>query len=222
MYSEAETKEIAQTWLSEFSKAFASGDAHLVAQTFLPDGWLRDVLTFTWDIRAFEGREPITRYLSTTLLPTKVSNITLDQTPHLGPVTENFFPQEGLGIAFGFTYETAVAQGKGYARLLREKVHHANGVHVTNGVNGTESVDGDGKAKWKAFAVCMIASELKGYEEAGYESGIYEGHTAAWEDVLADRKAKNENDPYVLVGTCSMFLPLRFVERSDRMLIYLE
>lgn len=120
-----------------------------------------------------------------------------------------------------------MAQGKGYARLLREKAHEvngANGVNGVNGINGTNGVNGinrDGKGRWKAFAVCMIASELKGYEEAGYESGIYEGHTAAWGDILADRKAKNESDPYVLIGVYSATSFPAFIEKNDCMLIYL-
>ena len=178
MFDTTQSKEIAKVWLAEFADAIASGDSKVVAQTFLPDGWLRDVLTFTWDLRALEGRDKISAYLTDTLAPANVTNIALDQTPHLGPETEMFSPKEGHGISFAFTYETRVARGRGYARLMPDTVD----------------------SKWKGWAVCMMVEDLKGYEEQGYESGIWEGHTAAWCDVLAGRHADVEKDPFVLVG----------------------
>lgn len=178
MYDATQSKEIAEAWLADFAGAVASGDAEAVAQTFLPEGWLRDVLTFTWNIRALEGRDKITSYLTDTLDPAQISHIALDNSPHLGPEEEDFSPKEGLGIGFAFIYETRVAWGRAYARLMQDKV------------------DGN----WRGWTVCMVAEDLMGYEERGYESGIWEGHTAAWCDVLARRLAKVEEDPYVLIG----------------------
>ncbi|KAK7692949.1 hypothetical protein QCA50_004590 [Cerrena zonata] len=98
MYDTAQAKKVSQTWLAEFAGAIASGDAKAVAQTFLPEGWLRDVLTFTWNFRALEGRDKITSYLADTLVPAQISNITLDESPHLGPAEEMFSPREGPGL----------------------------------------------------------------------------------------------------------------------------
>ncbi|CAL1707713.1 unnamed protein product [Somion occarium] len=190
MSNASQANEIAQKWLSDFSNAVTSGDVEAVAQTFLPQGWLRDVLTFTWDIRALEGREKIKSYLSNTLVPAQISNIKLDNTPHFLPTFSVFSPKDGPGIEAAFTFETPIAQGRGYFRLLK-----------------------DTDAKWKSWATCLILDELKGHEEAGFESGIYEGHTAAWGDILADRRAKIEKDPYVLIvgaGQTGLILAARF------------
>ncbi|GJE98436.1 hypothetical protein PsYK624_146660 [Phanerochaete sordida] len=52
----------AATWLAMFAQAVARGDAAGVAETFLPNDWLRDVLTFVRDSCALQGREAIRDY----------------------------------------------------------------------------------------------------------------------------------------------------------------
>lgn len=58
---------VASTWLSNCKSALQKADVNAFANLFLPDGWLRDLLVFTWDIRSLAGREKISSYLAKTL-----------------------------------------------------------------------------------------------------------------------------------------------------------
>ena len=177
-------QEVAQKWLSSYSNALSSSDADTVANSFLLDGWLRDVLTFTWDIRALEGRGKIVSYLkdSGALRIAKISDVKLsgseNLTPTLIPILK---PGSAInqGVEAFFIFETHVGHGRGCVRLLRD--------------------ESDG-GEWKALTVSMMLDDLQGHEEAGPESGIYGGHTLAWSDVNADRRAMVEQDPHVLIS----------------------
>ncbi|KAH9836252.1 FAD/NAD-P-binding domain-containing protein [Rhodofomes roseus] len=85
----------ASTWLSKFAHAAFRVDIDAVVDCFIPGGWLRDALVFTWNTRSLEGREKIAAYLANTL-----------PAPHLG-----------TGLATGFTFETLDRRGHGYAYL---------------------------------------------------------------------------------------------------------
>jgi hypothetical protein len=81
-------------------------------------------------------------------------------------------------VSSGFTFITTVAIGQGYFHLLRDEA-----------------------GEWKALCVFMTIDDLKGYEEKGYDAGVYGGHTLAWEDVNMERRTKVEENPHVLIRT---------------------
>jgi len=168
--------EIAATWLNKFALAVSSGDVDATIQTFLPNGWLRDSLVFTWNTRSLEGHENIRSYLSVTLAPTHISNLTLDEEPGLRPESAL-----GTGVAAGFRFETPDRYGHGYVYLLK-----------------VESSD-----EWKALSVFVSVQDIKGHTELGPELGVYGGHTLSWEEVNGARRAKTESDPYVLINRAS-------------------
>ncbi|CAL1707427.1 unnamed protein product [Somion occarium] len=129
----------------------------------------------------------------------------VDERPHLHPHWNTFSPNDGAGVEGAFTFETSIAHGHGYTYLLK-----------------------DGNGEWKAWATFMMLVDLKGYEEVGPERGVYGGHTVAWSDVLAERRARIELDPQVLVvgggQTCLMVaarfkqmnIPTLLIERNAR------
>ena len=168
-------KEIALAWLTRFSDGVCAADISRTVDTFLPHGWLRDVLVFTWDTRSLEGTAKIASYLSLNLKSGYISDVKLYEDMHVQPAFFPAGPDTGLEVPFDF--ETPVAFGKGFARLVRD-------------VNG----------EWKALSVCVFVRDLKGHEEANYELGIYGNHTLAWEDVYAERRTKVEKEPEVLIG----------------------
>jgi len=172
--------QTAQEWLSYFASACEKANVDDFVASILPNGWFRDMLTFAWDYRTRHGSEEIRSYLSNTLGEKRISNIKLDTRHGLQPV---FFPvSEGVqGIELAFTFETPVALGRGAARLLH---------------NETTSEP----LAWKALTVMMMIDDWKGHEEVPYESGLFGGHTIAWEDVLKDRRDAIEEDPYVVIG----------------------
>ena len=50
-------------WLSRFDAALAAGDVGAATDLFEPDGYWRDLLTFTWNIATMEGRRAIAAML---------------------------------------------------------------------------------------------------------------------------------------------------------------
>jgi len=54
-------------WLAEFSAALAANDPARAAALFTEDCFWRDLISFTWNIRTFEGRAEIARMLEATL-----------------------------------------------------------------------------------------------------------------------------------------------------------
>ena len=166
---------IALDWLKNFATYLESADSENIGSCFLPNGWFRDVLTFTWNNRSLQGRDEISSYLRGTLAAAQISNVKLDNRPGLSPDFGLVTPS-AEGISSGFTFTTAVAIGQGYFRLLKDE-------------------GGD----WKALYVFMTMTDLKGFEEKGREEGVYEGHTLAWEDVSRERRRQVEENPHVLI-----------------------
>ena len=54
--------------------------------------------------------------------------------------------------------------------------------------------------KWKALVVLIVLIDIRGHEEAGPESGVYGGHTLAWQDVKRGRREAIERSPHVLIS----------------------
>jgi len=49
--------EAATEWLNAFSAAITQSDVGAIVDLFLEDGFWKDVIALTWDLRTFEGRE---------------------------------------------------------------------------------------------------------------------------------------------------------------------
>ncbi|KAG6868751.1 hypothetical protein C0993_011020 [Termitomyces sp. T159_Od127] len=206
MMSVESLRVIADEWLQTFAVFLQEADVVGVTSSFLPSGWLRDVLTFTWDNRSLAGHDKIAAYLQDTLLKAKVADVALDDTPGLSPQPSNLNPD---WVASGFTYTTSVAIGQGYFHLAKD-------------------VDG----AWKAQLVFMSVIDIKGHEEAKPELGLYEGHTQAWIDVQQERRQKIEENPHVIIvgaGQTGLNVAARFrqmnipsliVDSSPRVVLY--
>lgn len=179
MSSPTDTHSIAADWLAVFARAVSDGDAQRVAATFIPEGWLRDVLTFVWDTRSLHGREAIQRYLaeSNHLSQARIADIALEKDPFYTP-RESFTPTgDRVGVETGFTYETRYAVCRGYAHLRQVE-------------DGT----------WQAITVGMIVLDLKVHPEPVSVAIDWEASGRTWDELEAERKAKIESDPHVLIS----------------------
>ncbi|NJO36885.1 MAG: hypothetical protein HC871_03715 [Rhizobiales bacterium] len=103
---EAADTEQAATWLGAPEAALAARDVPAAA-LFEEGGYRRDLLTFTWNVKTMEGRPAITAMLEATRPGTKPQGLRSE-----GEATV----QDGL-IEAWFTFETAVARGRGILRL---------------------------------------------------------------------------------------------------------
>ena len=99
--------EAASHWIASFSSALERNDPAAVAGLFVEDGYWRDLLAFTWNIKTFEGRDAIAAMLAETLSRTAPRGWCLD-----GDATE-----AGGVVEAWLRFETGLGRGRGYLRL---------------------------------------------------------------------------------------------------------
>ncbi|WP_293636112.1 NAD(P)/FAD-dependent oxidoreductase [Polaromonas sp.] len=160
--------EIAR-WLELFDAALTRGDVQAATQLFTADCHWRDLIGFTWNLKTVEGHQGVQDLLTATLATTQPGGwATEGEASNANGVTEGWF-----------TFETAVARGRGYAR-------------IKNGL---------------CWTLLTTLYELKGFEEKkgrarikGAEHGVQKGRQN-W----TDRREQEEAElgisvqPYVLV-----------------------
>src|SRR5688572_29978433 len=104
------TKQVSD-WLAAFGAALDRGDAAAASSMFGDESYWRDLVSFTWNIKTLEGKNEIGAMLVATLPAAKPGQWQL-----AGDATED------AGVVQGwFTFETAVARGKGHIRLKSGK-----------------------------------------------------------------------------------------------------
>jgi len=104
------TQEISD-WLSRFGAALDRNDQAAAAELFGGECYWRDLISFTWNIKTLEGKDEIQAMLAAVL-----SDVRPGHWQIAGEATEE------KGVTAGwFTFETAVARGKGYLRLQAGK-----------------------------------------------------------------------------------------------------
>jgi len=101
----------AQQWLNQLNHALRHDGPLAASQLFEEDGFWRDLIAFTWNIKTLEGQQQIADMLSATLDNVRPSNWQLEE-----DATES----NGVIDAW-ITFETAVARGRGYLRLRNGK-----------------------------------------------------------------------------------------------------
>ena len=90
------------TWLAEFSAALVANDPARAAAAFTEDCFWRDLISFTWNIKTFEGRAEITRMLEATLSRVQPTGWT---------VTDGEEPAESGGITEAWiNFETSAGR----------------------------------------------------------------------------------------------------------------
>ncbi|MDQ3058151.1 MAG: NAD(P)/FAD-dependent oxidoreductase [Pseudomonadota bacterium] len=100
------TDEIAR-WLELFDAALTRSDVQAATQLFTTDCHWRDLIGFTWNLKTVEGQPGVQDLLAATLANTQPVNWrTEGEASRANGVTEGWF-----------TFETALARGRGYARL---------------------------------------------------------------------------------------------------------
>src|SRR3954453_10757636 len=154
-------------WLSRFGAALDRKDWAAAVDLFGNECYWRDLISFTWNIKTLEGKDEIQAMLAATL-----SDVRPGAWRILGEATEEY------GVTAGwFTFETAVARGKGHLRLKAGK----------------------------CWTLLTTITELKGFEEkrgATRATGTQHGVVANRQSWL-ERKAQEEAElGYTLQPYC--------------------
>jgi hypothetical protein len=153
-------------WLTVFSSALDQGDFAAAAGLFAAESYWRDLVAFTWNIKTAEGQADIEAMLTATVAQTEPGGWRIE-----GEATTN-----GELTEAWFTFETAVARGKGHIRLkaglcrtLLTAMQELKGFEEKKGrkrVAGTQHVVSKNRKNW---------FELRQQEEAelGYSQQPY-------------------------------------------------
>ncbi len=103
--------EHAKQWLRHFDVALEAGDVGAVLDLFDDDCYWRDLVSFTWNLKTFQGKDEIADMLRTRLADVRPRNWQLTEAAS-GDNTE---------AEAWFSFETSVAHGKGIVRLRNGK-----------------------------------------------------------------------------------------------------
>jgi putative flavoprotein involved in K+ transport len=168
-------KAIAARWLADFGAVLEAGDVAAAASMIQPDGWWRDLLSFTWDLRTAQGTEAIAALLHARLGSTAPQEFVLGRVDLVDGAG-------GTWVQVFFTFETAVATARGLVRLV-------------------PAPDGT----WRAWTVLTTMEALKGVEEPrgaqrphGTVHGKHRGRQN-WLDERARRRAYRDSEPQVVI-----------------------
>ena len=169
--------DLAQDWLASFDRALTAGDPHAAAALFKPDGYWRDILSFSWHLRTHTGTDEIAAAFAATLAETKPHSVT----PGAG-TPPRWVRRAGVDTVEAlFEFSTAHGRGSGVARLVP---------------------DGDRALAW---SVATTLQELAGFEErigerrphaTGY-SRTFGGRN--WLDQRIESRRYDDREPAVLV-----------------------
>jgi putative flavoprotein involved in K+ transport len=100
--------------LETFEAALKSGDTAAAVALFQPDGYWRDLVAFTWNIKTMEGREQIAAMLDAQLNTVKPSKL---------KIADNETATEADGVTQAWiAFETGVARGTGFIRVKDGKI----------------------------------------------------------------------------------------------------
>ena len=177
------SKSIADEWVSAFENLL-SGDHASITKLFFTESHWRDLLCMTWDFHTLQGPEQISSFVESSPQDSRLTTITLDDSPaHKFPQASDF---GGLKAVQAFLkVETSTGRGEGLVRLVP---------------------DANDGGRWKALTLFTTLKELKGYEEnihsrrpRGTGSSL-ENRGGNWKDLLvAQQNFEGGRQPTVLI-----------------------
>jgi hypothetical protein len=115
--SNVSSSEIAAEWLNAFSAAITQNDTAAIVDLFLEDGFWKDVVALTWDLRTFGGRNDIKKLLDARLAATGLHELCLLQEPLNEPVLQQVFP-DFAWLRFCFSFTTKHGKGTAVVYLV--------------------------------------------------------------------------------------------------------
>jgi cation diffusion facilitator CzcD-associated flavoprotein CzcO len=172
--------DVAHQIIEAFNNALARKDYKSISDLFLENGYWRDHLVNSWDLRTLKGKDAIQGFLETrcTLKKLCIDRSTAYRSPRVTPLDGVGDPE---GIQFYTLFESEVGTGRGIVRVAR--------------TNGT----------WKILTFFLTLEEIKGYEEPlggkrsqGVEHG-WRQDRKNWQDVRNEEAQLLGQDPTVLI-----------------------
>ena len=179
--SSGEQRPIARAWLATLRATLEQRKSAAVTALMHHDGYWRDLLTFDWDFRTLHGVSEVESWLRHTVDATTPRNFLLEGEPWAGAIGDH---SETLEFFFGF--ETNVALGRGFVRLVADP-------------NPLEAP--------KAFTILTTMRELKAFPEAVGRNRLREDMRVSsrglenWLDQRnATRKFRHKDPDVIIIG----------------------
>ena len=137
----AKPESAVKEWLDSFGKALSQNDAKAAAALFEDEGFWRDLVSFTWNIKTLEGKSAIEDMISSCVAAVKPSNWQIKDEP-----------SEADGIVESWlTFETGTGRGLGHLRLRDGKAFTLLTTLVE--LKGFEEAQGDQRPKGVSHGV---------------------------------------------------------------------
>jgi cation diffusion facilitator CzcD-associated flavoprotein CzcO len=181
-------------WLAKFAAAMERGDADGLVGFFDPNGYWKDILSFTWEHRTFSGTDEICSALKSTLAVAKPANIRVASS-RTRP--SRIRRSAKTVIEAYFDFDTKFGRGTGFVRLLHNEADPMNP---------------------RIWLLLTTLQQLHGFEDkigsqrpTGDE---YSKNTTAenWQDDRQREREFRERDPQVLIvgaGQAGLILAAR-------------
>ncbi|KAI5923605.1 hypothetical protein F4810DRAFT_710349 [Camillea tinctor] len=174
---------IASKIIDSFNKSLEKKDHKTIADLFLEDGYLRDHLGMTWDLRTLKGKDKIINFLNN---GHNLVKLDIDHSePNHGPRVVNMrYDGSVKGILFFTIVTTKYGSGRGVVRLIPDA------------------------GEWKIWSLFTSMDEIKGHEEPlgpnrakGVQHGAQVDRTN-WLDRRITEQSFETRDPDVLIIGC--------------------
>ena len=200
------TEEVVAHWLSTFEDALKKEDFNSLAALFRPDGWWRDHLGLSWDLRTLNGVDAISNYIKHQTQGGKhqLFNLNARITGRYKPKLAN--PREDVRwVESMFDFETNAGRGAGVVRL------------VQNGSQGA----------WKCYLLSTTLLEIKGAEELiggrrphGGDNSLTalpgKEYMGNWQDHRERQKEFVDSELCVAARLEQMGMPTLIIDRNER------
>ena len=175
-----DAKAVASETINNLNQSLEKGDYNAVADLFADNGYWRDHLALTWDLRTAKGKEKIISLLKGGhhLVKVGVDDTNPLGVPQLAPLRPNGTVK---GIPFYGTVTTKHGSGRAYVRLIEDA------------------------GKWKIWTLFTTLNALKDHPEprgpnrpAGVQHGALTGRKN-WLDRRREESNFADGDPTVLI-----------------------
>lgn len=172
---------ILATWLEGFGQALEMRSGHRASELFLPDGYWKDILAFSWEHRYFSGHGAIADAFDRTIETTAPTNFRLSPDRMQPRLTRRAKREVVEGY---FDFDTGIGKASSFVRLALP-----------------DSVDGSPRA-WVLLTTLQELHGLTPPIGRNRPTGDAYAHNAlgrSWADEVARRQAYANHDPEVVV-----------------------
>ncbi|KAJ0420837.1 flavin-containing monooxygenase [Aspergillus carlsbadensis] len=173
-------RSIVDDWLNQLKSLLTEFKYDAVRTLFREDAWLRDLLTFSWDLRTITGRHQILDFLAEGLETRTLIKLESRADGYFAPTLKRISPTLHW-IESMFDFQTSVGRGSGVVRLVPA---------------------GNGDGRWVAYAVNFTLQELNEAPESAYENRPYGEHGTSTAESWYQKRARELtmlDDPEVII-----------------------